>query len=299
MKQRLLALINRFYKRERDPQRMQRTLREYDIGRGYERYHTLCRAQLARPVADGGHRLLNARGFDYLDVLEPAAAAALIDSVAASHRLDGIRQGSKSHFQRLTDIRLLEPLLARLFTAELDAALKHFFQSEYLVHWLTFSVARKTAQQDLVSFSWHCDKGPTQHLKLIVYLNASSEHGGNTEFIDLDDTRSVGERGYVFGWTKTRTSDVGHLEALAGRPIVTHKKELRAGEGILFQPAQVLHRGLSPLRGDRYALTLNLLPSPMPWRAALHKDTLSALAADKNWHDHVDELLQALQARHS
>src|SRR5690606_40431530 len=120
----------------------------------------------------------------------------------------------------------------------------------------------------IVAFKWHCDKGPSSHLKLIVYLNPTREHGGNTEFMDVEDTAAVARRGYLFGWSKTRTDDVAHLSRLAGRPLGTELRERAAGEAVLFQPSRLLHRGISPTRGDRLAATLCLLRSPADWQAA-------------------------------
>src|SRR5690606_18506976 len=95
-----------------------------------------------------------------------------------------------------------------------DAAIAGYFGSEYLVHWIAMSLTRAAKEQESVSFRWHCDKGPSAHLKLIVYLNPTIVHGGNTEFMDRDDTLAVARQGYLFGWSKTRTGDVHHLSRL-------------------------------------------------------------------------------------
>ena len=69
---------------------------------------------------------------------------------------------------------------------------------------------------------------------------------------------------------------------------------MSAGQGVLFQPATVLHRGVSPSRGPRYVLTLCLLPSPVPWQEALRRGAIVDLADDEKWPAHANELLSAL-----
>jgi hypothetical protein len=165
------------------------------------------------------------------------------------------------------------------------------------VHWVAFSLTRQAVEQESVSFRWHCDKGPSAHLKLIVYLNPTAAHGGNTEFMDLADTRAVAERGYLFGWSKIRTGDVAHLAELAGRSLATCLREREAGEAVLFQPGRVLHRGVSPTRGERLTATLCLLPSPVNWQRAFDSETLSDLAVDEKWHDDALVFLAELERR--
>ncbi len=178
-----------------------------------------------------------------------------------------------------------------------DGAIAAFFGSEYLVHWVALSLTRAAPEQASVSFRWHCDKGPSSHLKIIVYLNATASHGGNTEFMDLGDTLALAERGYLFGWSRTRTGDVEHLSRLAGRPLTARMQELEAGESVLFQPSRVLHRGISPTRGPRLTATLCLLPSPVHWQRAYECETLSDLAVDEKWHDDALVFLSQLETR--
>ena len=86
---------------------------------------------------------------------------------------------------------VLRVLLDAVLTPEVDAMLTGFFASEYLVYWISVTVTPPDPERQTVSFRWHCDKGPAAHLKLLVYLNGTPEHGGNTEFIDLADTEGV------------------------------------------------------------------------------------------------------------
>jgi hypothetical protein len=150
-------------------------------------------------------------------------------------------------------------------------------------------------EQESVSFRWHCDRGPKTHLKLIVYLNATDEHGGNTEFVSLADTARVAAHGYLFGWAQTRSSDIGDISRIAQRDLAPCSRAMGAGDGVLFQPATVLHRGISPHRGPRYIITLCLLPSPVHWETALARGAMSDLATDTKWHQNAAQLLNVME----
>ena len=278
-------------------QRAARVYSEYDGQRGYAAYASLCQKALTRelPASDDG--MLSNQGFAHLNLMGPAAARALREQIEAEHSLSPVKKDDKNLLGfRITDPQQLEPLLRKLIRPEADAQFLRYFRSEYLVHTITFALTPQAEEQPLVSFRWHCDKGPRKHLKMIVYLNATEEHGGNTEFIDLEDTARVARRGYLFGWSRTRTGDLRRLSRIAGQPLRSHSRPMGAGDAAIFQPALVLHRGLSPARGDRFAVTLCLLPSPVPWQEALKRGALTDLALSEKWHRHANDLLRRLDS---
>lgn len=293
---RLLTFGSRFHARLRDPRRALATWQEFDERRRYAQYLAKCRAAWQRSPEPPADFDLEHRGFTYLRALEPEAATACIAALESRHQPQLIKKDSR-HLEgfRVDDRRWLEGLLGQMLQGRVDAAISGYFRSEYLVHWVTFQLTRPAREQKIVSFRWHCDKGPSAHLKLIVYLNPTVSHGGNTDFIDLDDT--VACRGYLFGWSKARTGDSADLARIAGRALTTYRREREAGESVLFQPSRVLHRGVSPTRGSRLTATLCLLPSPVPWRRALQCGTMSDLARDEKWHEDAMEFLAALGQR--
>ena len=63
---------------------------------------------------------------------------------------------------------------------------------------------------------------------------------------------------------------------------------------MLFQPARVLHSGITPRHGPRYVLALCLLPSPVPWRTALARGAQIDLRTDPIWHAHAGQLEKRL-----
>ena len=294
----LLKLVSRFYKRERDSRRAEEIWREFDENRHYAQYLERCRAAWRRSPEPPANADLVQRGFGYLRALQSSAAADVVAELEGRYQPKLLKKDSK-HLEgyRVSDRQWMMGLLEQVMQGPVDAAIAAHFRSEYLVHWVTFTLTRAAKEQESVSFHWHCDKGPSAHLKLIIYLNPTASHGGNTEFIDLADTSAVARQGYLFGRSKTRTGDVAHLSRMAGRALATHLQERDAGEAVLFEPSRVLHRGVTPTRGDRLTATLCLLPSPMPWRRAFEADTLSDLAVDEKWHDDALKFLADLEAR--
>ncbi len=294
----LLNLAGRLFKRERDPQRAQQVWRHFDSERHYAQYAERCRAAFTRRPAPAADPELARRGFTYLPALDAAAAAGLCEELSARHQPQLLKKDSK-HLEgfRLDDRQWMLAVLDRILRDRIDASIAGYFRSEYLVHWLAMSLTRAAPEQESVSFRWHCDKGPSEHLKLIIYLNPTVLHGGNTEFMDRDDTLTVARHGYLFGWSKTRTGDVHYLSRLAGKPLQTQLVDRDAGEAVLFEPSRVLHRGITPTRGPRLTATLCLLPSPVPWRQAFTAGALSDLAIDEKWHDDALEFLTDLQGR--
>lgn len=283
-------LTKRWFRRALDPSRAARVYGEYDEKRGYRAYHELCRRVAPRSVPKRGSEVSSA-GAETFSVMEPATAARLLASVADGAEIAALKKDSM-HLEgfRIADPARVEEILSAALSPVADRRIAAFFESEYLVHWFTLTRTPAAERQDSVSFRWHCDRGPRSHLKLLVYLNATREHGGNTELLDLEQTARVADRGYLFGPSEKRIEDLERLSRKVGRELRPRLRELEAGEGLLFQPSRVLHRGVSPTRGPRFVLTLCLLPSPVPWQEALRRGTCSDLAADEKWHAHAAEL---------
>jgi hypothetical protein len=278
-----------------DPARPARIFRKFDEGRGYRAYHAQCKERLERSVPDEAAQPLREAGFQFIEVMNPAAAAKLLEHATAGASVTQLKYDTDNlEGYRIRDPALARELLEAALPPEVDSLLAGFFRSEYLVHWFTLSRTAPASVQKSISFRWHCDKGPTAHLKLLVYLNDSREHGGGTAFLNLADTALLAEKGYVFGSGHARTGDPEELARIAGREILPCFREVRAGQGVVFQPSRTLHSGVTPRLGPRYVLTLCLLPSPVHWRDALQRGTLSDLMEDRLWHSHAAELLRCL-----
>ena len=72
---RMLKLVNRFYKPERDPRRADATWRAFDEGRHYGEYLARCRAQFRRSPVPRADADLEARGFTWLRALAAERAS--------------------------------------------------------------------------------------------------------------------------------------------------------------------------------------------------------------------------------
>jgi hypothetical protein len=287
-------LLRKVFKPWLDPGRAERVYREFDEERGFRAYHELCRAAFTRePKAPTAP--INETGFEYLEVMSQARADDLLRRATATAPVTYLKKDTRDlEGFRVRDPRLVEEILSAALPEVVDDRAVRFFGSEYLVYWFTLARTAPAAEQESVSFRWHCDKGPRGHLKLLVYLNASDEHGGNTALLDLAGTARVAGTGYPFGPAARRSGDLAVLSRLAGSELRECRRALRAGDGLLFQPASVLHRGISPQRGPRVVLTLCLLPSPIHWREAFRRGAMSDLAEDDKWPGHASELLQSL-----
>lgn len=288
--------IRKFFEPAIDPARVGRVYHEFEEMRGYRDYQAFCRTQLTRSIPASDTCSLVESGFQTVEVMTALSAIEVLNSYTTPQAESFIKRDSrKLKGFRILDLEKIEALFTRVLSTEVDALVSLYFQSEYLVHWFTLS---RTAPDEppSVSFKWHCDKGPRQHLKLLLYLNDATEHGGGTAFVDIDGTAQLARSGYLFARGRKRTSSIEQLSRLAGQDLRPYRCSARAGTGVLFQPSKVLHCGIVPTLGPRYVLTLCFLPSPMPWLAALRRKSLSDLASDPLWHAHARELQQRLSA---
>ena len=292
----LLRKIKRWFEPDLDPRRVDNVFHEFDHTRGYDAWQEHCRARFNRPLpvpANGG--ALTSRGFVSLQAMAPTRAAELLAVAGADEGIARLKRDSaKLEGFGLDNLALVRQLLEASLTPEVDGHCLEFFRSEYLVHWYTLSRTAPGSEPASVSFRWHCDKGPRAHLKLMVYLNDHSEHGGGTSYLDLAGTAAVARSGYVFARGRRRSGSLKELGALAGLELQAQDHHPRAGDAVLFQPSRVLHSGITPTRGPRYVLTLCLLPSPVPWRAAFERGAQVDLRRDDLWHADARQMEQRL-----
>jgi hypothetical protein len=277
-----------------DPRWVERVRRRYDIEGGYAEYHAFCRSRFARAVGEPAEPLLE-KGRELLRVLDGSAAHEIERDIETRFRCHPTVAKSR-HLERyqIDDQKWSRDLLERIVTPEVDERVSGFFGSEYLVYWYDVTRATPVPELGRNSFRWHCDRGPAAHLKLLLYLNDREEHGGGTAFLDIDTTQRLLPSGYVYAPVKTRVSDLAPIAERFQAPYAPWSPAIRAGEGILFQPARVLHRGLLPTHGRRHVITVCLLPSPIPWRDAYERVAQLVMQGDDKWHEHAAELREAL-----
>jgi hypothetical protein len=281
-------------KRRLDPAWLAKIERRYEVKGGYRAYHQWCQERSACAQADAAAPIAQ-KGFEHLRVMPGEAAAEIERNVL--ERFETRPGAEKSAHLSLFDIddsAFERDLLERVLTSEVDRRARAFFGSEYFVYWYHVSRSVPVDALGLNSFRWHCDRGPRAHLKLLFYLNGSEAHGGGTAFLDLEATRGIAASGYVFAPVRTRLADLRPLALAHGVEYAPWQPEMKAGEGILFQPAGVLHKGELSTTGARHVVTLCMLPSPIPWRAAHERRDLLRSGADDKWHEHASQLMDVL-----
>jgi hypothetical protein len=288
----LLRKVRRWFEPDLDPHRVSRVLEEFDERRGYAGWHAYCKARLGRALPERHVASPVVRdGFAVQHVVSAERASELLVLAGGNGKVERLKRDSaKLEGYDLSDAALVGRLVESALTTAVDVQCLEFFRSEYFVYWYTLSRTSPVTGPASVSFMWHCDRGPRSHLKLLVYLNDYSEHGGGTAYLDLDSSSAVANSGYVFARGRRRTASLEQLSKLAGRRLEAYAHHPRAGDSVLFQPSRVLHCGLTPKLGPRYVLTLCLLPSPIPWRDALRRGAQIDLRRDPIWHEHASEL---------
>ncbi len=271
-----------------DTRRFEATIRDYDEVRGYGDWHRRCQAAYDGPADLIGP--LDDQGVERVRVLEPARAADALDQLRAASR-GCLETKSRYYSERheITDRALLDGLFGESFSGPLDAKITNWLASHYMIFWWNLSTAmpRRKAER---AFLWHCDSGPSRYLNLLIYLNPTAEHGGGTEFLDRSTTDAIAESGYIFGPTRKRKADLANIARAWGIAIQPIQFDLDAGEGILFQPSRVLHKGLLPDRGERWTLAFCLLPSPVPWRIVHDRTGSTGPAQDYSWFTQAQAL---------
>lgn len=252
------------------PERSREARRTYDDCGNYAAWAAYCRTRLERSAGPGPGPggSLGRSGVEIVPVLTAADAA---DVKAAILRRGCCTQPRKKDIDyadvlRFDECSFLLPMLERLLSPEIDARLVAHFRSEYFIY--SFSVSRTMpARQSRRSFLWHCDRGPRDFLKLNLFLDPTTEHGSTTEFINRTDSMALERLGYTFGPNRRRVTDLAPLAARAGIALRLIRPDMKAGAALLFEPSNVLHRGILPSHGIRHMVSLMIAPSPIPWQS--------------------------------
>lgn len=224
---------------------------KFDVECGYAALNVASRNAMTRPLPAGPFALVS-EGIERLPVLDSRRCAtyrALMD--AADPVLD--------------DRAFRLAMLGEVLSDAVDRRLTAYFGSEYLPLWCRFYRADPDKPPS-VSFRWHCDGGPSRHLKILVYLNGCDEHGGDTICCDRATTDAFKQAGYVFGDVRRRLEDVEPLAEAAGIRFAPISFWPETGDALIFEPMAIMHRGCWPRRATRYIIQICLLPSPLPWR---------------------------------
>ena len=118
------------------------------------------------------------------------------------------------------------------------------------------------------------------HLLLSLCLNGTYAHGDTIEFVERTTTDAFKGAGYVSGDILEPTLDLAAVAAGYGADWRPRRLEMAAGDGALFEPANILHRGISPAHGSRYMIEVCLVPSPAPWQEMCAYYAVPSTSAD-------------------
>lgn len=183
---------------------------------------------------------------------------------------DGLIQEMIQNPDAMQHPDVLKILLPFVFTDVVDKQLASYFGSEYCLFWYSFYAVDDNETDGDYFKRWHCDGGPSKHLKIIIYLNGHDEHGSDTAFFDVDTTQKLKELGYIFTDLDNRKLDVAPLLEKHGiEPMLTHASP-NAGDVLLFNPYQVAHKAIVSNKGQkRYVFNACIVPSPVAWQGVL------------------------------
>jgi hypothetical protein len=251
-----------------DPTRTQAARQHFDTEGKYDLWQSYCQSQFRRKISSSPGELAT-KGVEVVRLLSSAGAAEAKDLLLQKSKEFAVSKKNIDYadVMKFSNTDFLTPILEKMFNKEVDERIASIFGSEYFVQALA---ANRTmpAKASKRSFLWHCDRGPKNFLKINMFLDATSEHGGTTEFLDLEASKRVEDIGYTFGANPRRVADIRPIARKFGIDANVIHPQLDAGEAFMFFPARSLHRGFLPTRGIRHMLLLVILPSPIHWKEA-------------------------------
>ena len=249
-----------------DPIRTKAARDHFDSKGLYDEWQDLCRSYFDRKRGSSGGELAQ-KGVEIVRCLSAKEAAQAKEQLISEAGSFSAAKASIDYadVMRFSDSAFMLPVVEKMLNPAMDEKLTAIFGSEYFVYSLGVNrtMPSKEAKR---SFLWHCDRGPKDFLKINMFLDATSDHGGTTEFIDLENSLAYEKAGYTFGANQRRLEDLSGLNRKLGIAPKAIHPQLDAGEAFVFYPARTMHRGFLPTKGVRHMFSLVLLPSPLHWR---------------------------------
>lgn len=279
-----------------DPKRAQAARAHYDVKGKYDLWQAYCRQQFQRKNSPPSSELAT-KGVEVVRLLSaPEAADVKALLLANALQFSAAKKGiNYADVMRFKETKFLRPVVEKIFSPALDRKIIDIYGSEYFVHSI---VANRTmpAKTSKRSFLWHCDHGPKNFLKINMFLDATSEHGATTEFLDMPTSEGFERIGYTFGAVTRRVADLRPIARKFGGTVNVIHLELDAGEAFIFHGSRCLHRGFLPTRGIRHMLTVVLLPSPVHWTEAWKRpsETGFHMKSGETFPDNAEQLYTEL-----
>jgi hypothetical protein len=167
---------------------------------------------------------------------------------------------------------VLKSCLPYIMTEEVGEHLSSYFKSEYCIMWWAMYKIENHNESDFYYTKWHCDGGPKNHLKMIIYLNGYDEHGSSTAILNQHTSDKLKDVGYIFNNVKKRNVDIAPLCQYYDIKFSPELIKLDTGDALIFNPHELAHKAVTPNKDHaRYALTLCFLPSELDWKTVAEK----------------------------
>ncbi len=201
-----------------------------------------------------------------------------------------------NHFGDSSDVpTTLETAVAfieSIVTPEIDAALHSYFGGHYAVLWYNWAVVEGPDTPKSTANKWHCDAGPTTHLKTITYFDYTEDHGSSTSLADISSTQRLKEVGYLLNDIKYRQIDISDLLNFYDINLKKESPVFSAGDTVMFNPTKRMHQIILPKEGmKRRCFTLCYIPSPLPWKE-LMKHGFNPQQGGRSFEQSAKEILK-------
>lgn len=225
--------------------------REYDFDRNYGAFHDTAQQDFTRRSQIMDCDLVRL-GAEKVRVYSEQEAAKIRERIDA-----GLKDWS--------DRRQIADILFKVFNPEMDRRIISYFGSEYTPTKVGFNVHEGDGSLK-VSGGWHCDGGPSKHLVIIVYLTPSMGVTGNTIFSDRATTEKLKDAGYICCRISDRAPDIKPVLDELGLPAFDEWHfDLDAGEALVFDAPNLMHKGVPPAAGRRYTMAIAVVPNDKHW----------------------------------
>ena len=235
-----------------NPDGYKQVYEQYDVGRGYGPQLAAARRNFGR-ADDNIETELNQSGV----IKKSVFSASECDEINAR-----FEAGLCDNFDRAFTVKLLD----RIFSTDVDRDIISYFGSEYVPIGADFYEADPS--DDLTeSDGWHCDEGPSKHLIIGAYFTDSEADGAKTLFIDRQTTDDLKAVGYVYCEMRHRIINIEDLTDALGmeRPKI-NSLPIKAGDIVIFDAPNILHRRSMPKRAPRHVMFVAIIPSFLSWR---------------------------------